>query len=354
MFVYFTQVLTFGQVKLQQHFNSGPPRQGNFYFPNQFPSNQPNRQTQQSTFNRPRNPQASQYQQPSRVASFQGRISLQKCNEYISKAHESVLVGSLALGSNIQGIDTEQCDFSQGLIIGGINAKPAEFPHMAAIGYFDINDQIKFPCGGSLISERHVLTAAHCKKTRDLTPSFVRLGVLNIRDDSQQDIPIESFIVHEQYRARNRKNDIAVVKLRRSITLTKELRPACLIQPNIPYQHKKPIATGWGLTESVSDKFSDILQKVEINFIGNRQCNEYFSDDQSIDNTQLCAGLGGKDTCQGDSGGPLQITSDKNKCIYIIVGITSFGNVDCGAVNSAGVYTSVLAYLDWIEQKVWG
>lgn len=55
---------------------------------------------------------------------------------------------------------------------------------------------------------------------------------------------------------------------------------------------------------------------------------------------------------QGDSGGPLQITKQSNKCIFYIVGITSFGR-GCGAPNSPGVYTRVSKYVDWIESVVW-
>jgi len=51
--------------------------------------------------------------------------------------------------------------------------------------------------------------------------------------------------------------------------------------------------------------------------------------------------------------GPLQIVSNSNKCVYVIVGITSFGR-SCGLKSSPGFYTKVSAYLDWIENKVWG
>lgn len=56
---------------------------------------------------------------------------------------------------------------------------------------------------------------------------------------------------------------------------------------------------------------------------------------------------------QGDSGGPLQITNEDNRCLYHIIGITSFGKV-CGAANSPGVYTRVSKFLPWIENTVWG
>lgn len=115
--------------------------------------------------------------------------------------------------------------------------------------------------------------------------------------------------------------------------------------------------------------------KVELDIIGNSQCNQYFEDtklDRGIIESQLCAGVlsGGKDTCNGDSGkkrrfvrifidnfsilgGPIQVTTADNACLYHIIGITSFGSPFCGQRNSPGVYTRTSSYLDWIEEKVW-
>lgn len=64
-----------------------------------------------------------------------------------------------------QKIREKICDISTGLIVGGVKANDQEFPHMAAIGFL-VDDEIIFGCGGSLISERFVLTAAHCKQTQ--------------------------------------------------------------------------------------------------------------------------------------------------------------------------------------------
>ena len=105
------------------------PNNQNFYYPNQ-----------QSNFYYPqqptvdnRNPQNTQNDRPpvQTVSNPALRLSERKCSEYLKKAQNSVLVGSLSLIPNIQGIQTDNCDASQGLIIGGENAKAGEFPHMA-------------------------------------------------------------------------------------------------------------------------------------------------------------------------------------------------------------------------------
>lgn len=143
------------------------------------------------------------------------RISEKKCKEYTERAKNPVLVGSLAFIPSIQGINTDQCDASQGLIVGGEQAKPGEFPHMAALGYPNL-DEINYQCGGSLISDRYVLTAAHCRVANRVKPTVVRLGDHNLKlkepNIPEKNVLIEKFISHEQYDPTSSKNDIALIR----------------------------------------------------------------------------------------------------------------------------------------------
>ena len=101
-------------------------------------------------------------------------------------------------------------------------------------------------------------------------------------------------------------------------------------------------------------KNSNILMKVSLDILDQGTCKiEYETRRRKLIDPQFCAGdkeEGKHDTCQGDSGGPLQVGLDSARCIYQLLGITSFGKV-CGV--SVGVYTFVYPYLDWIEGIVW-
>ncbi|CAO1431447.1 unnamed protein product [Diamesa serratosioi] len=289
------------------------------------------------------------------------KISLQKCVEYAKHVKKEFTINPLILNAQSHTVSVSQCDYSTALIVGGQKTKLGEYPHMAAIAWRDLDGDLLFNCGGSLISERYVLTAAHCGIYLGKPPVLVRLGDQNLktRDDgaNEKDFSIAQFIKHESYTSKSRYYDIAVIKLTRDVTFSKYIRPACLWQsPNV--NQTKAVATGWGYTEPYGG-VSDELMKVSLEIINNVKCDEITPRDKLLNgiiDSQICAGAleGGRDTCNGDSGAPLQVVTPGNECVFHVIGLTSFGSVYCGLKNSAGVYTRISSYIDWIERKVWG
>jgi len=247
--------------------------------------------------------------------------------------------------------------------VGGHPAKPHEYPHMAIIGYgVTTEDKDDWKCSGSLISERWILTAAHCYKVVTLA-RWARLGDLDIvsqTDDARPaDYAIVQHVLHPNYKISQRYNDIALFRLEKDVELSAYVRPICL---NV-HQYKNPtqqVATGWGRT-STDGSQSNILIEITLDVFPADVCDEKYSLTYDpklkygiLSDSMICAGSNNddKDTCSGDSGGPLQTKNIENRDTYTQFGVTSFGSF-CGNKELPGVYTRVSKYVPWIEEIVW-
>lgn len=228
-------------------------------------------------------------------------------------------------------------------------------------------------CGGTLITEQYVLSAAHCFKD-DVKIEFARVGEYDLsksidegfglKAPQPQDIDVERVIRHHSYeRPCLRCNDIALVKLAKPAQLHNFfVYPICL--PSNPlqdmgfsvsqFQGKLAMATGWGVTDPkniFTTRTADILHQVNLTIQERQYCHQQkrkYPDSRMI----LCAGQGdGRDVCRADSGGPLMLSDGFSQRWYV-VGVTSFGPTICGDRNAQGVFTSIHYYIDWIMQNI--
>nr|CAD7576198.1 unnamed protein product [Timema californicum] len=264
-------------------------------------------------------------------------------------------------------------------IVGGQTTQMNEYPWMARLSYFN-----RFYCGGMLINDRYVLTAAHCVKGFMWFMIKVSFGEHDRCNSTLK--PESRFVIRAfagEFSFTNFDNDIALLRLNDRVPVAENIRPiclpkntsmgesdysqglsvgwataslhidifidvmvVCLVAENY-YKGSKAVAAGWGTLQE-DGKPSCLLQDVEVPVLSNEECrnsSRYLP--SMISDNMLCAGFltGKKDSCQGDSGGPLFIQRTDKK--YELIGVVSWGN-GCARVGYPGIYTRVTRYLDWI------
>ncbi|CAB3380268.1 Hypothetical predicted protein [Cloeon dipterum] len=255
-------------------------------------------------------------------------------------------------------------------IVGGRKADMGEHPWLAALEYETRRGQ-QVLCGGSLINERYVLTAAHCIQVPAGNKLVsVRLGEHNLvteKDcyktakgveicaDPPLSVPIESVKVHEKYGGVDRHNDIGLIRLQRKVPATGYVKPVCLpLSDNLfrsTFTGSTQVVAGWGRTENSPS--SDVKLKVGLSVMENERCAALYRGphpEVRLDSSQLCAGgEKGKDSCGGDSGGPL-VFARENK--WFVTGVVSYGPRNCGTQDLPGIYTRVTSFLPWIMDNL--
>jgi len=231
-------------------------------------------------------------------------------------------------------------------IVGGQPADKGEWPWMAAL-LRDSDDQY---CGGVLVTDQHILSAAHCVDNFKASDITIRLGEYDFEapSNSRRDFDVERIYMHERYNRKTYENDIALLKLKKATTFNNDIWPICLPPPNVKLEGKSAYVTGWGTT-SYSGQSSKVLLEVFLPIWKNSDCKRAYT--QTITDKQVCAGYrqGGKDSCQGDSGGPLMYQMSTGR--WAVVGVVSWG-IRCAEKDKPGVYSRVDSYSDWIKDKV--
>ncbi|XP_015126487.1 proclotting enzyme [Diachasma alloeum] len=258
-----------------------------------------------------------------------------------------VTTTSMSLSSSECGAKNGKQD--QDRIVGGQNADPGEWPWIAAL--FNAGRQV---CGGSLIDDKHILTAAHCvahMNSWDVARLTVRLGDYNIKTNSEIEHierRVKRVVRHKGFDPRTLYNDVAILTLNEPIEFSEMIRPICLPGGSQLYVGKTATVIGWGSLRE-SGPQPAVLQEVAIPVWPNSECKQKYgaAAPGGIVDSFLCAGRAAKDSCSGDSGGPLMVNDGR----WTQVGIVSWG-IGCGKGQYPGVYTRVTHFLPWIYKNL--
>lgn len=240
------------------------------------------------------------------------------------------VTGAVAVGLGQAGADQE--------IVGGDRASIAD--HSYAV-YLTTVDGFQY-CGGSLVDDDKVVTAAHCATGKEPADVMVVAGREDKESDAGFTSPVRAIWVHPDFSDVRSGADIAVLTLSNRLPYeTVDLAiadDASLYEPG-----QDGLILGWGRT-AADGQPSRFLLKADVPLIADADCVKYYPAYKAA--AMTCAGLpqGGVDACQGDSGGPLIVEGT-------LVGITSWGE-GCAAPGKPGVYTRVAAYTDVLTDEI--
>lgn len=239
-------------------------------------------------------------------------------------------------------------------IVGGKPASAGAFPWQVSLGVSWIADPYSAHfCGGSVYSDRWIITAAHCAE--DLTPLQVvitagtnRLVATATRRN------VKRIIVHKDYNATTTDNDVALMELMDPLPLGSEIKSVTLLplssEDSLLIEGAHLVVTGWGATQEGGQPVRDLRYLDDLPYVTRATCNRPLAYDGRITENMICAGRAGIDSCQGDSGGPLTVETET---VPKLAGIVSWGE-GCARPNKFGIYTRVAKYTDWVEACVSG
>lgn len=261
-------------------------------------------------------------------------------------------IGHLVLLLGIAVSTAQQCGIPQfapkhgnDRIVGGTEAAPHSWPWQVSI----IIPSGEHHCGGSIINNQWILSAAHCFIRKTATDFFVRLGKHNIGygEPGEIIVRIKKIIQHHSFTSSPFYHDISLLKIE-PISFNDKLIPVCLAPPgsHLPVGTYTYV-TGWG-SDGVQ-RFSGPLKQTMVPIVDWTWCKDAHKD--PVMPGTICTGFphGGHNSCFGDSGGPLVVQHGK---AWYLHGVVSWGPWTCGIKEEPAIYTKVADYRSWIQYVI--
>ncbi|KAJ8410513.1 hypothetical protein AAFF_G00194170 [Aldrovandia affinis] len=231
-------------------------------------------------------------------------------------------------------------------IVNGEECPPGDCPWQALL----VNEEDIGFCGGTVINEYFILSAAHCmNQSRSF---YIIVGEFDreVTDGNEAIHKVEQVLTHRRYVPDTFHNDIALIKLQKPIRFTPFILPACLpdseFAEEVLMRQDQGMVSGFGRLRE-GGRQATLLQRLSVPFVDRAICIE--SSQFKITQRMFCAGydMETKDACQGDSGGP-HVTQFGET--WFVTGVVSWGG-GCAREGKYGVYTQVSKYISWIRHS---
>ncbi|XP_061168048.1 atrial natriuretic peptide-converting enzyme-like [Saccostrea echinata] len=269
--------------------------------------------------------------------------------------------GSTCTGNNVVHLQcghpvcgTRPAHFQSALrIVNGKQVKPGTWPfHVGLYG----GRGMRYFCGGSILNQNWVVTAAHClggKTTTDDLTIIVGDTRRFAYNRYRQLKKAKSLHVHEAYSSETVMNDIALIQLASPVYFSDYVRPLCL-PDNTTVVGTRCFAVGWGKVKQKAADYEPVLRQVNLDVASWQGCKHAIATSgiqtpYKLSEDMMCAGgTRGHDSCQGDSGGPLMCPMENEPDTWYVAGVTSWG-LGCAVPNVPGIYTEVFKFIDWIR-----
>uniref|UniRef100_L7M9I4 Putative tick serine protease n=1 Tax=Rhipicephalus pulchellus TaxID=72859 RepID=L7M9I4_RHIPC len=258
-----------------------------------------------------------------------------------------LLVTLEELSAQKEILNPEGCGVSsyKTMIVNGTKVKDTQYPWVVYLDtYFPT---IKLYCGGTIITKRHVLTAAHCLMNKAyvyVQKVIVSYGSVHRRHGTKVDAT--KMFIHKGFDYVNGVNDIALLEVKYPFPFGKAVAPICLPLAPSPIAYKDAIAAGWG-SLYLGGRGKDFLRHTTSTIFPDTICARIYT--RYVGGLQCCARKRGKGICKGDSGGPLMIRTGVGR--YQQVGVTSYVYGICGG-DYPDVYTLVSGHTNWLTRGV--
>ncbi|CAG4977672.1 unnamed protein product [Parnassius apollo] len=231
-------------------------------------------------------------------------------------------------------------------IVGGSTTTIEQYPFGASLLYSWFGILYNQACGGTVLNNRAILSAAHCFVGDNANNWRIRLGSSNANSGGQV-YNTNQIISHPDYNSRTLDNDVAILRSSSAFLFSNSVSAASIAGSGYNLGDDQVVwAIGWGTT-SVGGFSSEQLRHVQIWTVNQDICRIRYAElGMTVTDNMLCSGwldVGGRDQCQGDSGGPLIHNN-------VIVGVCSWG-YRCALARYPGVNARVSRFTSWIQSN---